>query len=85
MVHAPRGRDANVVQEVLAGRGISAQVCQSQNELLAGLVQGAAAAVVTEESFTVDPGGPLEAWLQQQPSWSDFPFIVLTTRQASRR
>ena len=85
MVHAPRGRDANVVQEVLAGRGISAQVCQSQNELLAGLVQGAAAAVVTEESFTVDSGGPLEAWLQQQPSWSDFPFIVLTTRQASRR
>ncbi|MCS4509596.1 ATP-binding protein [Xylophilus ampelinus] len=85
MVHAPRGRDANVVHEVLAGRGIPAQVCQSQDEMLAGLAQGAAAAVVTEEAFGVTPGGTLDNWLRRQPSWSDFPFIVLTTRQPTRR
>ena len=85
MVHAPRGRDASVVLEVLTGRGIPARVCPSQNDLLTGLTEGAAAAVVTEEAFSVTPGSPLEAWLQQQPSWSDFPFIVLTTRQATRR
>ena len=27
----------------------------------------------------------LRQYLVQQPAWSDFPFVVLTTRQASRR
>jgi signal transduction histidine kinase len=85
LVHAPRGRDAEVVAGVLAGRGIATRVCQSQDEVLAGLIESAAAAIVTEEAFSVAPGSPLEHWLEAQPSWSDFPFIVLATRQAARR
>ncbi len=85
MVHAPRGRDAEVVQAVLAARDIATRVCLTQDELLACLGQGASAAIVTEEAFTVEPGGPLDRWLAGQPSWSDFPFIVLTTRQTRRR
>jgi signal transduction histidine kinase/CheY-like chemotaxis protein len=85
LIHAPRGRDAEVVASVLAGRDIPAHVCPSQDDLLAGLIEGAAAAVFTEEAFTVGPDSPLAQWLAQQPSWSDFPFIVLATRQAARR
>lgn len=85
MVHAPRGRDAEVVQTVLAAREIATHVCLSVDELLAGLQEGASAAIVTEEAFTVEPGDRLSLWLMRQPSWSDFPFIVLTTRQTKRR
>jgi signal transduction histidine kinase len=85
LIHAPRGRDAEVVAGVLAGRDIPACICLTQDDLLAKLFEGAAAAVVTEEAITVSPGGPLDQWLTQQPSWSDFPFIVLATRQATRR
>ena len=85
MVHAPRGRDAEVVQGVLSARDIAACICGSQDELLDGLREGASAAIVTEEAFTVAPGSRLNDWLARQPSWSDFPFIVLTTRQTGRR
>ena len=85
MVHAPRGRDAEVICGVLSGRGIVARVCASHAELLAGLQAGAGAAIVTEEAFAVAPDGPLGDWLARQPSWSDLPFIVLTTRHTARR
>jgi signal transduction histidine kinase/CheY-like chemotaxis protein len=86
MVHAPRGRDAEVVRSVLAARDMSALLCVSHDDLLAGLMdESAAAAIVTEEGFIVEPGSPLGAWLSDQPSWSDFPFIVLTTRHTKQR
>jgi signal transduction histidine kinase/ActR/RegA family two-component response regulator len=85
MVYAPRGRDAQVVESVLSGRGIVTRICGSQDDLFAGLREGAAAAIVTEEACTVEPGSPLGRWLARQPSWSDVPFIVLTTRQPGRR
>ncbi|WP_246165031.1 response regulator [Pigmentiphaga aceris] len=85
LVHAPRGRDAEVVQSVLAGRNIAVHICLSQQQLLDALNEGAAAAIVTEEAFSVSPDSPLDRWLTQQPSWSDFPFIVLATRQTTRR
>ncbi len=85
LVHAPRGRDAEVICGVLAGRGIVARVCASHGELLAGLQEGAGAAIVTEEAFAVAPDDPLGAWLARQSSWSDLPFIVLTTRRTARR
>jgi signal transduction histidine kinase/ActR/RegA family two-component response regulator len=85
LIHAPRGRDADVVAAVLGSGGIPSCICLSQEELLDRLVEGAAAAIVTEEAFTVTPESRLDRWLAQQPSWSDFPFIVLATRQVARR
>ena len=85
VVYTPRGRDAEVVEGVLAGRGTRTLVCATPDEMLAGIREGAAAAVVTEESFLVGTGSQLELWLAGQPSWSDFPFIVLTTRDTPRR
>ena len=37
LVFAPRGRDAAVVEGVLAGQGIAARVCADQDDLLARL------------------------------------------------
>ncbi len=84
LVMAPQGRDAQVVCEVIEGLAPTQTVCSSQ-ALLDGLQQGAAAAVVTEEAFTVFAGSPLDGWLKSQPSWSDFPFIVLGSKRTGRR
>ena len=53
--------------------------------MLAALDEGAAAAILTEESLVEVPEAPLRAWLTAQPSWSDFPFIVLASRDVGGR
>ncbi len=84
LILAPRGRDAAVIGQVLAGTGTPAQACPDLRGWLDGLRAGAGAALVTEEALEGDLTD-LFAWLDAQPAWSDFPFIVLATRQAGRR
>ena len=84
LILAPFGRDAQVVADVVA-RLAPAQAVATPQQLLEGLDRGAAAAVVTEEAFLVTPGSPMDAWLRRQPPWSDFPFVVLTSRRTGRR
>lgn len=86
LVHAPRGRDAAVVQGVLDHQKVDAYVCTSQDELMASLQEGAAAVIVTEEALAdLMADQRLAAWLDQQPPWSDFPFVVLATKREGRR
>jgi signal transduction histidine kinase/ActR/RegA family two-component response regulator len=86
LVHAPRGRDATVVQSVLSHQRIDARVCASHDDLMDCLEQGAAAVILTEEALPdLNTDDRLRDWLQQQPSWSDFPFVVLATKREGRR
>ena len=86
LVHAPRGRDAAVVQGVLNAQAIASKVCTNHEELLQDLLEGAAAVIVTEEALAgVMEDHRLLDWLQQQPPWSDFPFVVLAGRREGRR
>ena len=85
MVLAPRGRDAAVVESVLRSSGMDAVGCRDEAALLAELGLGGAAAIVTEEVLSAAFAEALGEWLQGQPAWSDFPFVVLATKQARRR
>ncbi|MDB5859257.1 MAG: hybrid sensor histidine kinase/response regulator [Ramlibacter sp.] len=86
LVYAPRGRDAAVVEGVLAGQGIGVQVCADREEVLAGLEEGAASVILTEEALAeLLQDQRLTHWLQGQPPWSDFPFVVLATKREGRR
>src|SRR4029077_5044561 len=51
--------------------------------LLAKLSEGVANSLVTEEAFLRSGTQALEKWVANQPPWSDFPFIVLTSRATS--
>ncbi|MCJ2008486.1 ATP-binding protein [Methylobacterium sp. J-092] len=85
LILAPRGRDAVVMEQLLAKSGTAATVCADGAAWLAGLEASAGSAIVTEEALAeVDPDA-LAAWIERQPPWSDFPFIMLATRQAGRR
>ena len=84
LVMAPRGRDAQVICEVINGLA-PVEAIFTTEALFDAMLQGAAAAVVTEEAFTVFPGNPLDHWLRSQPSWSDFPFVVLGSKRTGRR
>ncbi|HEX2528959.1 MAG TPA: ATP-binding protein [Geminicoccus sp.] len=60
--------------------GVESAICRDVGELVAGLAAGSGLAIVTEEALrTADLRG-LADWIEQQPAWSDFPFILLTER-----
>ena len=80
LVLAPNGRDALVAREMLAEAGIRGDVVRSIDELVEELEAGAGFGVITEEALTGSDLHPLSGWLDGQPEWSDFPFVLLTER-----
>ncbi|BAU88646.1 PAS/PAC sensor hybrid histidine kinase [Methylorubrum populi] len=85
LILAPRGRDAAVIEQVLARSGIDKAACADVAEWVACLRAGAGTAIVTEEALADDDIAELSGWLDAQAPWSDFPFVVLATRQAGPR
>lgn len=79
LVLAPQGRDAEVAVAILGQAGLRAVPCQDVQSLIDGL-SGAACAVVAEEGLRQANREGLARWIDAQPPWSDFPFLLLTTR-----
>ena len=77
LILAPRGRDAQVAEQVLDRAGTRAEACPDISGWLACLQAGAGAALVTEEALGEGRTDDLFAWLDAQPPWSDFPFVIL--------
>ena len=83
LVLAPTGRDAAIAAAILREAGVPALVCDTLDGLRGRLDEGAGLAVVVEEALRDCDLTPLAAWIDAQPSWSDFPFVVLTQRGGS--
>ncbi len=84
LILAPRGRDAEVIGQVLARAGVSTRVVPDVAAAIDGL--GACAAVVaTEEALAGPDLRRLLALTAAQPAWSDLPFLVLATKQPGPR
>jgi signal transduction histidine kinase/ActR/RegA family two-component response regulator len=85
LIHAPRGRDAAVVQGVVAAAH-PVEICPEAADLMRCLHQVSAATILTEEALADNAlAQNLAEWLANQPPWSDYPFIVLATRHIGRR
>jgi PAS domain S-box-containing protein len=83
LILAPVGRDALLTASLLDRGGVKSVVCSDLRGLERNLVEGAGAAVITEEALIgQDISGVLE-WVAHQPSWSDFPFVILLEPGAS--
>ena len=85
LILAVRGRDAQVTEQVLRVAGQDCFVCENIDDLAGELARGGGAALITEESLTDGDRKGLQVWLEHQPAWSDFPFILLATKRHGRR
>jgi signal transduction histidine kinase/CheY-like chemotaxis protein len=81
LVLAPTGRDGKASAELFRRAALSARVCADLPELVGGLEAGADAVFVAEEALHNRPIESLRAWVEQQPPWSDMPFVMLTSHR----
>jgi len=78
VILAPLGRDAAVAAALIKEAGYYANVCADLDALMHEIESGAGLAVIADEAIkTADLRG-LVRWLNDQPSWSDFPIVLLT-------
>jgi signal transduction histidine kinase/ActR/RegA family two-component response regulator len=80
LILAPQGRDAEVAAAMLAEAGFRPFACQTTDCLVGEMTAGAGFALITEEALRAANLHALSAWLNAQPDWSDFPFILVTPR-----
>jgi PAS domain S-box-containing protein len=80
LVLAPQGRDAAIALTLLREIAVTAEVCPDLPALVREIARGGGLAVVTEEALQTADLSALASWIDAQPSWSDFPFLLLTHR-----
>ncbi len=80
LILTPVGRDATIAAGLLREAGVDGVVCRNIEDLCTRLNDGAGFALVTDEALGASDMGALAAWVQDQPAWSDFPFVLLTER-----
>src|SRR5438270_1105749 len=83
LILAPVGRDAVLTGLLLDRGGVESVVSSDLHGLARSLVDGAGAAVITEEALIGQDMSGVVDWVTHQPSWSDFPFIILLEPGAS--
>jgi signal transduction histidine kinase/CheY-like chemotaxis protein len=78
VILAPTGRDASVAAALIREAGYYANICVDLAALMHEVEGGAGLAVIADEAIkTADLRGVMH-WLNDQPSWSDFPIVLLT-------
>ena len=80
VILAPTGRDATVAAALIMEAGFHANICGDLAELLHEIQGGAGLAVVADEAIKTADLRAVMNWLNDQPSWSDFPMVLLTHR-----
>ena len=83
LILAPVGRDAQAAAQHLAENDVASVICVDIDDLHQKLQEGGAVALLTEEALYRRGTAQLEQWVASQHAWSDFPFLVLTTRGTS--
>jgi len=81
LVYAPIGRDGPAAVDLFRSAGLQAKACRSLEELINELNFETGAVLFAEEGlFGVDTGS-LAKWVDNQPPWSDLPFVMLTSHR----
>ena len=86
LILAPEGRDAAVLRSLLEEAGIAASIDGDGKPLFEAIETGSAAgAILTDEALTSVGLSELRAAMERQPTWSDFPLIVLARHGGSMK
>jgi two-component sensor histidine kinase len=78
LILAPHGRDGEIASQLLQEAGWATLTCPDLANLCLELSNGAAVAVIVEEVVATEDLACLAEWIRMQPTWSDFPIIILT-------
>jgi PAS domain S-box-containing protein len=78
VILAPIGRDAAVAAALIKEAGYYANICGDLAALIHEIEGGAGLAVIADEAIKTADLRALMRWLNEQPSWSDFPIVLLT-------
>jgi PAS domain S-box-containing protein len=78
VILAPIGRDASVAAALIREAGYYANICGDLAALMHEIEGGAGLAVIADEAIKTADLRSLVNWLHGQPSWSDFPIVLLT-------
>jgi signal transduction histidine kinase/FixJ family two-component response regulator len=78
VILAPTGRDAAVAAALIQEAGFYANVAGDLAALTHEIEAGAGLAVIADEAIKTADLRSLVKWLNEQPSWSDFPIVLLT-------
>jgi signal transduction histidine kinase/CheY-like chemotaxis protein len=83
LVLAPTGCDAGLISETLSKARVRTEVCATLDEFAGRMGSEAAAGVLAEEALPAQTAPLLARALREQPAWSDFPLILMVSRQGS--
>ena len=78
VILAPTGRDAAVAAALIQEAGFYANIAGDLAALMHEIEAGAGLAVIADEAIKTADLRSLVKWLNEQPSWSDFPIVLLT-------
>ncbi len=78
VILAPTGRDAAVAAALIREAGFYANIAGDLAALIHEIEAGAGLAVIADEAIKTADLRSLVKWLNDQPSWSDFPIVLLT-------
>ena len=73
----PTGRDGAIAERILTAAGVPARVCADMPALCALVRAGVGTVVLAEEALGARSADMLLAALDDQPSWSDVPVVLL--------
>ncbi len=80
IVLAPVGRDGELLCRVAQEKGLSCESFPSVEGFCDAFRCGSGVAVLTEEALYMDRTRQLSSTVEEQPRWSEVPFVVLTSR-----
>jgi signal transduction histidine kinase len=78
LVVAPTGRDSLLICNLLSSNDIQCVNTPTTEMARMGMTIGAGAVILTDEILTLLDIAEWTAQIAKQPSWSDFPLIILT-------
>ncbi|HEY2121468.1 MAG TPA: hypothetical protein VGH37_19960 [Candidatus Acidoferrum sp.] len=78
LVVAPTGKDGLLICNLLASNEIACVNYQTAEMALSELNEETGAVILAEEALTIDNLTRWKEMVANQPSWSDFPIILLT-------
>ena len=78
IILAPTGKDSALIAALLERCSIPCHAANSVDELCVEIERGAGAAIVSEEALIDGIIARVREVIERQPTWSDFPLILLT-------